>query len=209
QVDQLVEKGLVRDPADLYSLKMEDLLTLERMGDKIASNILSAIEGSRNPTLPRLVYGLGIRHVGEHVAQVLADHFGSLDAIEKASEEELACVPEIGPVIAESIADFFAEEHNRRILEKLRRAGVIPKAETREVSGAFEGKTFVFTGTLKSFTREQAEEKVHQLGGRAASSVSKNTDFVVAGEEAGSKLQKARDLGVIVLSEDEFARMVE
>ena len=209
QVDQLVEKGLVRDPADLYSLKMEDLLALERMGDKLASKILSAIEGSRNPTLPRLVYGLGIRHVGEHVAQVLADHFGSLDAIEEASEDELARVPEIGPVIAESIADFFAEEHNHRILEKLRRAGVIPKAEKREVSGAFEGKTFVFTGTLKSFTREQAEEKVRQLGGRAASSVSKNTDFVVAGEEAGSKLQKARDLGVTVLSEDEFARMAE
>lgn len=209
QVDQLVERGLVRDPADLYSLKMEDLLTLERMGEKLASNTLSAIEGSKHPALSRLIYGLGIRHVGEHVAQVLADHFGSLEAIEKASEEELACVPEIGPVIAESIAGFFAEEHNRRILEKLRRAGVIPKAGKRAEGGLFEGKTFVFTGTLKSSTREEAEETVRRLGGRAASSVSKNTDFVVAGEEAGSKLQKARDLGITVLSEDEFLRMAE
>ena len=207
QVDQLVERGLVRDPADLYSLTMEDLLTLERMGEKLASNILSAIEGSKHPALSRLIYGLGIRHVGEHVAQVLADHFGSLDAIEKASEEELACVPEIGPVIAESIAGFFAEEHNRSILEKLRGAGVIPKAGKRAEGGLFKGKTFVFTGTLKSSTREEAEETVRRLGGRAASSVSKNTDFVVAGEDAGSKLQKARKLGITVLSEDEFLRM--
>lgn len=208
QVDQLVESGLVRDPGDLYSLKFEDLLTLERMGKRLAEKILANIESSRNTTLARLIYGLGIRHVGEHVAQVLADHYGSLDAVESASAEELSQVPEIGSVIAQSVADFFAEPHNRAVLDKLRSAGVVPKAEVREAGGVFEGKTFVFTGTLQHFKREEAEEKVRLLGGRAASSVSKKTDFVVAGEEAGSKLQKAQSLGVPVLTEEEFIRML-
>ena len=208
QVDQFTEKGLVRDPADLYYLKLEDLLQLERMGEKLASNILAAIENSKNPTLARLIYGLGIRHAGEHVAQVLADHFGSLERIRDASEEEVSVVPEIGPVIAKSLANFFARPENRAVLEKLRRAGVKPTIEAVAARAALAGKTFVFTGTLQLFTREEAEEKVRLLGGRAASSVSKNTDFVVAGESAGSKLQKARDLGITVLTEQEFAGMV-
>lgn len=207
QVDQLVDKGLVRDPADLYLLKMDDLLLLERMGKKLASNILEAIEKSKNTTLPRLIYGLGIRHVGEHVAQVLADHFGSLEALENASYEELCGIPEIGPVIAKSIATFFAQPENRAVLEKLRKAGVIPKTVSR-TGATLAGKTFVFTGGLKTMTREEAEEKVRLLGGRAASSVSRNTDFVVAGEGAGSKLEKAKELGITILTEDEFIRMI-
>ena len=208
QVEQFTDKGLIRDPADLYYLRLEDLLPLERMGEKLASNILAAIERSRQTTLARLIYGLGIRHVGEHVAQVLADHFGSLEKLQDASEEELGAVSEIGPVIAGSIAAFFSEPENRAVLEKLRRAGVIPSAAEKPVGTALAGKTFVFTGALLSSTREEAEEKVRLLGGRAASSVSRSTDFVVAGESAGSKLQKARELGITVLTEQEFIEMI-
>lgn len=207
QVDQLVETGLVHDPGDLYALTFDELVELERMGKKLAEKILANIQASKNTTLQRLIYGLGIRHVGEHVAQVLADHFGSLEGVENASAEELSQVPEIGSVIAQSIADFFAEPRNRAVLDKLRAAGVVPQAEVRKAGGLFEGKTFVFTGTLQRFKREEAEEMVRQRGGRAASSVSRNTDYVVAGAEAGSKLQKARDLGVTVLTEDEFVQM--
>ena len=208
QVDQLVERELIHDPADLYSLTVDDLLTLERMGKKLAQKLYDAIQGSKETTLPRLIYALGIRHVGEHVAQVLADRFDSLEAIENAHEAELNAVPEIGPVIAKSIASFFSEPQNREVVRKLREAGVRPKVEEVQVSTELEGKTFVFTGTLETMTREEAEETVRQHGGKAASSVSRSTDFVVAGESPGSKLQKARDLGVQVMTEDEFKRMV-
>lgn len=207
QVEQLVDKELVHDPADLYFLRKEDLLQLERMGEKLATNILNAIERSKDTTLAKLIYGLGIRHVGEHVSQVLADNFKSLDALRNASEDELSGVPEIGPVIARSIEMFFSEPDNIKVLEKLRQAGINPRVETARADNRFAGKTFVFTGTLRSFTREEAEEKVRLLGGRAASSVSRNTDFVVAGENPGSKLQKARELGVTVLTEEEFLQM--
>ena len=207
-VDQLIDRGLIHDPADLYYLTPEQLLTLDRMGEKLASNILAAIEKSKNPTLARWIYGLGIRHVGEHVAQVLADHFGSLEALESAPEEDLSAVAEVGPVIAQSVARFFAQPENRAVLEKLRRAGVKPRTEKTEGGIPLAGKTFVFTGALQTFSREEAEARVRQLGGRAASSVSKNTDFVVAGEGAGSKLQKARDLGITVLTEQEFREMI-
>jgi len=207
QIDQLVEKGLIRDPADLYYLKMDDLLTLERMGQKLASKILDAIQRSKRTTLPRLLYGLGIRHVGEHVAQVLADHFGSLDAIINATEEELSNVPEVGPVIAKSIAMFFSQQSNRQVIEKLYKAGVVPEAPTR-AGNRLEGKTFVFTGELRSMTRDEAEETVRRLGGRVSSSVSRNTDFVIAGPGAGSKLEKARELGIAVLNEDDFLKII-
>ncbi len=209
QVDQLIDKGLIRDPADLYYLTIEQILTLDRMAEKSAANTYNAIQSSKTPTLARLIYGLGIRHVGEHVAQVLADHFGSIEAVAGASEEELSAVPEVGPVIAASIRSFSEEEANMEVLRKLREAGVMPETgklvETRE---GIAGKTFVFTGALQTFTREDAEEKVRALGGKATSSVSKNTDFVVAGENAGSKLQKARDLGITVLTEQEFEEMI-
>lgn len=209
QVQTFIEKGLIRDPADLYSLKVEGLLPLDRMGEKLASNIVSAIEKSKDTTLGRLVYGLGIRHVGEHVSQVLANRFGSIEAIREATQDELSNTPEIGPVIAESIVEFFAQPENLAILEKLDRAGVRGSVEQIQASEGFAGKTFVFTGALTMFTREEAEERVRLMGARAASSVSKKTDFVVAGEKAGSKLAKAKELGIPVLTEQEYLDMIE
>ncbi len=209
QIDQLVECELIRDPADLYRLSKDQILTLERMGEKSAQNTYDAIQGSKSPTLARLIYGLGIRHVGEHVAQVLADHFGSIETLADASEEQLSQVSEVGPVIADSISAFFGEPENREVLGKLRDAGISPEVTTPvETRAGVAGKTFVFTGALERFKREDAEETVRRLGGRATSSVSKKTDFVVAGEDAGSKLQKARDLGVAVLTEQEFEEMI-
>jgi len=210
-IDQLVERGLVRDPADLYFLTKEQLLGLERMGEKSAQNVLDAIERSKDTTLSRLVYALGIRHVGERTAQVLAEHFGSLERLASASAEELATVPDVGPVVAASIEKFFRQEETKTVLEKLKRAGIrVQEARPRvvEEEAVLAGKTFVFTGELKSMTRDEAEELVARLGGRATSSVSRNTDFVVAGEKPGSKLERARELGVTVLSEAEFLRMV-
>jgi DNA ligase (NAD+) len=187
---------------------MEDILPMERMGEKLAAKILASIDKSRNTTLSRFIFGLGIRHVGEHVAQVLADHFGSIERLEAASKDELSGVPEVGPVIAESIVDFFLEQRNREVLQKLCVAGVTPRVEAVEAGTTLAGKTFVFTGTLTNSTREEAEEKVRRLGGKATGSVSRNTSFVVAGAEAGSKLRKAQDLGVPVLTEEEFLEMI-
>ena len=211
QIEQFLDKGLIRDPADLYTLymKRDELLALDRMGEKSVTNILDAIQKSKESSLAKLIYALGIRHVGEHVAQVLSDYFGSLDSIEKATEEELSRVPEIGPVIARSIEMFFHEPENLVVIEKLRQAGIDPKAEKIEGGTIFTGKTFVFTGALQSSTREEAEETVRKLGGKASSSVSKNTDYVIAGDNAGSKLQKARDVGVSVLTEQEFLEMIK
>ncbi|MFB3879897.1 MAG: NAD-dependent DNA ligase LigA [Armatimonadota bacterium] len=209
-IAQLTAKELVRDPADLYFLTKDDVLKLERMGDKLADNILAAIASTKNPPLARLVYGLGIRHVGEHVAEVLAERFGSLESIAQAREQELANTPEIGPVIAEAIAVFFRQEQTKRLLEKLDKAGVKPEAPARPAAragGAFAGKTVVFTGTI-SMPRSEAEAMVKAQGGKTASSVSKKTDFVVAGADPGSKYEKARALGVTVLTEDEFKRMI-
>ncbi|MHB0912136.1 MAG: NAD-dependent DNA ligase LigA [Armatimonadota bacterium] len=206
QVDQFVERGLVADPADLYALTLDALLSLDRMGEKLAGKILASIGKSRETTLAKLVYGLGIRHVGERTAQLLAARFGSLEALSAAPVEEFAGVPEVGPVIAESLAHFFAEPRNREVLAKLSERGVAPEAEEVAERAEFAGKTFVFTGTL-AMPREEAEEKVRLAGGRAAGSVSKKTDFVVAGEGAGSKLEKARALGVRVLTEQEFLEL--
>jgi DNA ligase (NAD+) len=208
-VDQLIEKGLVHDPADLYYLKKDDLAKLERMAEKSASNVINAIEASKGRPLSRLINALGIRHVGERTAEVLADRFGSLDALINATEEELAAIPGIGPVVAASIARFFSESENLEVLQKLKEAGVAPKAEARRETAAFAGKTVVFTGGLESMTREQAEALVRKLGANPSSSVSKNTDLVVAGEKAGSKLEKARQLGVKVISETEFVDLLK
>jgi DNA ligase (NAD+) len=205
---QLVNRKMVKDPADLFFLTQEELLTLERMGPKLAQNILDAIAGAKHPPLPRLIYALGIRHVGDHVAEVLADRFRSLEALARAGEEELSGTPEIGPKIAGAIAVFFRQEQTKELLEKLRRAGVKAQAPAAPpaAGGPFAGKTVVFTGAL-SMPRAQAEGIVKAQGGRAASSVSKSTDYVVAGEEPGSKYDKARELGIPVLSEEEFLRM--
>jgi len=208
-VDQLIEKGLVHDPADLYYLKKDDLAKLERMAEKSASNVINAIEASKGRPLSRLINALGIRHVGERTAEVLADRFGSIDALANATEEELAAIPGIGPVVAASIARFFSEPENLEVLQKLKEAGVAPQAEARREAAAFAGKTVVFTGGLESMTREQAEALVRKLGANPSSSVSKNTDLVVAGEKAGSKLEKARQLGVKVISEAEFVDLLK
>ena len=211
-VDQLVENGLVRSPSDLYFLTKDQLAGLERMAEKSAQNLLGALEASKGRPLARCIFALGIRHVGEHVADVLAQAFGSIEALAAADEARLAATFEIGPTLAHAIRDFFANPENLAAIERLRKGGVqFPKVERRAIAGGspFAGKTFVFTGALQHSTREEAEALVKERGGRAASSVSKKTDFVVAGEAAGSKLTKARELGVKVITEDEFRGMLE
>jgi DNA ligase (NAD+) len=210
-VEQLVTMGYVHDPADLYSLTKEQLLTLERLAERSAQNLLDAIDRSRGRPLARLIFGLGIRHVGEHVARLLAEHFGSIERLRAATEEELAAVPGVGPQIAASVARFFRQEETTVALEKLKAAGVLPEAppEREEGERPFAGMTFVFTGGLESMTRPEAEEAVRARGGAASASVSKKTRYVVAGEGGGSKLARAQELGVPILSEAEFREMLE
>lgn len=209
-IEQLVDRDQVSSFADLYFLSKEQVAGLERMAEKSAQNLIDAIDKSRSVPLQRFIYALGIRHVGEHVARVLASHFGSLDALRDASEEELLAVREIGPQVAKSISTFFADEEHLQILERLFEGGVmIEKSEPAGASDArFAGKTFVFTGALEKFARDDAEQMVMERGGRTASSVSKKTDYVVAGPGAGSKLDKARELGIDVLNEDEFLALL-
>jgi DNA ligase (NAD+) len=207
-VNQLNERGLVRNVADLYKLTKDDLLQLERMGDKSAENVLAEIEASKKLPLERVIYGLGIRFVGERTAQFLAEHFGSLDAIMKASAEELEEVNEVGPRIAESIVEFFADEHNRKLVSDLRKAGLTFTGKKKEKGTKLAGKTFVLTGTLARHTRDEAKRMIEDAGGRVSGSVSKKTDYVVAGSDAGSKLDKARELGVSVIGEEELERLL-
>ena len=207
-VSQLAERGLVKNVADLYRLTKDDLLSLERMGDKSADNVLGEIEESKKLPLERVIYGLGIRFVGERTAQFLAEHFGSLDAIMKASVEELQEVNEVGPRIAESIAEFFSDEHNRKLVEDLRKAGLTLKGQKKEKGTKLAGKTFVLTGTLANYSRDEAKKLIEDAGGRVSGSVSKKTDYVVAGSDAGSKLDKAKELGVAVIGEEEMQRLL-
>jgi DNA ligase (NAD+) len=210
-VEQLVDRGLVKTFADLYRLKKQDLLTLERMGEKSAQNVIDAIAASRRRGLDRLLAGLGIRHVGNRIAYVLASHFGSLDALAAASEEQLSAVNEIGPAIAHSVHHFFQSERGRAVIDELRAVGIDPKMEKPAADGGalpLAGKTVVVTGALKRFDRKEIEELIAKLGGKAAGSVSRKTSFVVAGESAGSKLEKARELGVEVIDEEEFVRRI-
>lgn len=208
-VDQLVEKGLVKDVADIYTLTKEQLLGLELFADKKADNLLSQIETSKSKTLDRVVYALGIRHVGEKTAETLAQHFSIGDML-AASAEDFQKVPDIGPVVAESLHAFFSSSQAKKLIERLRQAKVLmPKPTVVILAGApFAGMTFVFTGTLTQFSREEAEEKVKSLGGKASGSVSAKTTYVVYGEEAGSKLKKAQALGVKTLTENEFKKML-
>lgn len=207
-VSQLLDAGLIRDPADLYDITKGQLLDLERFADKSADNLIQAITRSKQPPLDRLLFALGIRHVGEYVAKILARKFGSVEKIEAASQEELTAIEGIGPTLAESIYRFFHEPHNLKILRKLERAGVRPFAEKHATSTALAGKTFVFTGSLKGFSREKAKEAVSAFGAAAASSVSKKTDYVVAGEDPGSKYEKAKSLGVPILDEEGFLKII-
>lgn len=212
-VNQLVEKGLVREVADLFHLKKEELVALERMGEKSATNLLEAIEGSKQIPLSRFIYALGIRHVGERLAEFLAQHYATIEELMAATEEELQQVPEVGPEVARSIFQFFSTKENREAIRRLLEAGVRPIPERVEVVAErplpLAGKRFVFTGALRAFTREEAEGLVRKLGGEASSSVSRKTDYVVAGEAPGSKLAKAQELGIKVLSEEEFKRLLE
>jgi DNA ligase (NAD+) len=206
-VDQLVDNGLVRTIPDLYRLKMEALLGLERMGEKSAQNVLAEIENSKKLPLERLILGLGIRFVGERTAQFLAEHFGSLDDLMQAGEEELEEVNEVGPRIAESIHEFFEEPRNRDLVDRLRKAGLTFGGKKRERGTKLAGKTFVLTGTLTKYSRDEAKKLIEDAGGRVSGSVSKKTDYVVAGSDAGSKLDKARELKVPVIEEDEMERL--
>jgi DNA ligase (NAD+) len=207
-VNQLTDRGLVKNVADLYKLTRDDLLELERMGEKSADNVLAEIEASKKLPLERVIYGLGIRMVGERTAQFLAEHFGSLDAIMKASADELEEVNEVGPRIAESIVEFFADEHNRKLVSDLRTAGLTFAGQKKEKGTKLTGKTFVLTGTLARHTRDEAKKMIEDAGGRVSGSVSKKTDYVVAGSDAGSKLDKARELGVSVIGEKELEGLV-
>jgi DNA ligase (NAD+) len=208
-IEQLLRLELVKTVADLYYLTKEDFMRFERMGDKLAENLLNAIGASKERDLSRFIFALGIRHVGEHTAKLLAEAFGSMEHLEKATEEELISIREVGPQVAQSIRTFFHNRANRDVIERMFAAGVRPTVEERKLGGRFTGKTFVFTGALTRFTRDDAKKMVENEGGHAAGSVSKKTDFVVAGADAGSKLDKARQLGVTVLTEEEFLRMLE
>lgn len=204
-IGQLLTAGLVRDPADLYALRYEDLVSLERLGPKSVQNLLGAIEASKGNSLARLIFALGIRHVGERAAKILAERYSSLEALLAATEEELVDVSEIGPKIASSIIAFFEGEQNRQVIDKLVQAGINTRSEKEGVgNGSLAGKVFVVTGTLENFSRQEAQELVESLGGKVSSSVSRNTDYVVVGEKPGSKYEKAVALGVTVLGEKEF-----
>lgn len=207
-VDQLIENQLISSPADLYCLTVDKLISLDRMAEKSATNIINAIQASKTQSLARLIYALGIRHVGERTAAVLADRFGSIECLQEVNEDELSRVPDIGPVVAESIVKFFHDTKNEEVLKKLQDAGVNPRVEIKQVTSAFSGKTVVFTGGLKTLTREKAHEMVFNMGGKPSGSVSKNTDLVVAGEGAGSKLDKARSLGIDIITEEEFLKRI-
>jgi DNA ligase (NAD+) len=210
-IEQLVDKDLIKDYADLYRLTLDHLLTLERMGPKLADNILTAIRGSHKTTLERLIYALGILHVGEHIAKLLAHEFSTLEELSQASSERLTGIKGIGEQIASSIVKFFEQKGNQKVIRKLKEFGVeVPSrpARPRPKDLKLSGKSFVFTGGLKTLSREEAESRVESLGGKASSSVSKKTDYVVVGEDPGSKYEKAKAFGVKILSEDDFLKLL-
>ena len=207
-VDQLLENDLVEDYADLYFLKKEDLLPLERIAEKSANNILTAISESKDRSFNRLLYALGIRYVGQRTARLIADKYHSISSLARANEEDLININEIGPAIAESIVHFFSEEHNKKVIEKLKKAGVkLQKEKSTKESDFLADKRFVFTGGLSGYTRAEASEKVRNAGGRVTSSVSSQTDYVVVGDNPGSKLDKAQELGIEILAEEGFTNL--
>ena len=209
-IDQLVDTERVRTPADIYRLTADELAALPRMAEKSAANVIAAIEHSKKTVLARFIYALGIRHVGEATARDLAAHFGALAPLLDASEEELLQVRDVGPVLALAIRDFFAEPHNREVIEALRAAGVSWKegSPRRATSGPLAGRTFVLTGTLPTLSRDEAKALLEAAGATVAGSVSKKTDYVVAGSDAGGKLVKARDLGIEILDEAGMQRII-
>ena len=210
--DTLVDSGRIKDVADLYTLTVEDIASLERMAEKSGTNLIEQVEASKSRGLQRLLYGLDIRHVGERYAKILANHFRDIDKIAAASVEVLDDIPEIGLAVAESVFEWFRNEHNANVLERLRTSGVlmqIDESTTASLDERFVGKTFVLTGKLERFTRDEAAKLIEERGGRVSSSVSKKTDFVVAGSDAGSKLTKAESLGVAIIDEVAFDLMID
>jgi DNA ligase (NAD+) len=204
-VDQLVDKGMVKDFADLYELKLDEVAGLDRMAEKSAQNLIDEIAASKGNSLARLIYALGMRFVGERTGQLLAEHFGSLTKLEEASVEELENVTEVGPKVAQSIADFFSEAANRKIIQRLKDEGLkMTEQRVAPQDTRFAGRTFVFTGAMERRSREDAGEEVARHGGKVTSSVSKATSYVVVGADPGSKFEKARSLGVTILDEDQF-----
>ncbi len=209
QIDQLLRLGLVKNLVDLYRLDKEKLFQFERMGDKLADKLLKAIEASKQKPLENFLFALGIRHVGSHLAKVLSRRFGSLDRLAAATEEELLAIHEIGPQVSNSVVRFFRDDNNRKLLEELKQLGLNPQSNHQSHGDRLQGKTFVFTGALERFNRKEGQELVEAQGGRASGSVSKKTDYVVAGPGAGSKLAKAEQLGITILDEAEFLQMIQ
>jgi DNA ligase (NAD+) len=208
-VDQLLEEQMIKDFADLYKLDLEEVAALDRMGEKSAQNLLDEVAASKKNSLARLIYAIGIPFVGERTAQLLSEHFGSMDKLAEASAEELVEVGEVGPKIAEGVREFFSESANRKLIERLRAVGVNMKEARRELKDTrFAGMTFVFTGTLERRSREDAEALVAAHGGKAGSSVSKKTNYVVVGADPGSKFEKAKSLGVPILDETQFDKLL-
>ena len=208
-VDALIEKGMLKTPADIYTLTLDDLKSLWQKGDTAAKKLLASIENSKNQDLSRVIFALGIRQVGAKTGKVLANHFGSMESLMQASVEELTQAQDVGAVTAQAIVDWFSQEQSRCMLEKLKHAGVNMICKMDVVDNRFAGKTFVLTGTLTKFTRDEATAKIESFGGKASGSVSKKTSFVVVGENAGSKERKARELGIPILTEDEFLSMIQ
>ena len=207
-IDQLIETGLVKNFADIYKLTKEDLVELERMADKSARNVIYSIKASKTRPLWRFLAGLGIRHIGGQSAQILAEYFGSLDVLISANQERLAEIDQIGPIMAKSIYEYFHDPENVWVIEELLAAGVTPERARPKRFGKMTGKTFVITGTLENFTRQQAEQAVKNAGGKTSSSVSKNTDFVLAGKNPGSKLDKAQNYGIKIIDEKDFIQLL-
>ena len=208
-LEVFVARGLVHTADDLFHLKKEDIAAIDRMGDKSAENLLAAAEKSKQNDLSRLLFALGIRHIGQKAGALLAKHFGTIDAIMAASEDEILQIDGFGAIMAKSVVDFFALDASRELIERFRQSGLNLQSTAEVVDNRFAGQTFVLTGTLSQFTRKEASEIIEARGGKTASSVSKKTTFVLAGEDAGSKLQKANELGIRVLSEQEFAEMIQ
>lgn len=208
-IEQLADLDLIKSPADLYYLKYEDLVDIERMGVKSANNLIKAIENSKNAGLDRVIFALGIRNIGSKAGKVLAETFGDIDSLSEASEENLTKIEDIGPIMAKSIVNFFSSNGAIDIIQKLRFAGVDLTYSKKSMDNRFEGMTFVLTGTLPTYSRDEASEIIENFGGKTSSSVSKNTSYVLAGEKAGSKLTKAQQLGIKIIDENEFISLIE
>ena len=206
-IDRLLDEGLVQDPSDLFELKEGDMVQLERFAEKSAGNLVQSIAQKREILLPRFIYALGIRNVGAETAVDLANHFGSIEKLQRAAREDFQHISNIGPIVANSIHEWFGDKHSVKFLEKLKKHVIIKNPE-RKTTSKLSGKIFVLTGGLESMERELAKERIRALGGEISESVSKTTDFVVAGKEAGSKLDKAKKLGVRVIGEEEFLKLI-